>query len=480
MEKIKSKRVMLYSVLIMGIVLVAVGISYAYFTTMSNSNKQIVNSGTLEIAYQNTKNISTSGLMPTTEDEASIHQFTITNTGTLDTTYKISMIDIQLLKNNTPTTSANLKWALYETNGNYQEENLIRNGSFSSENGYQQGDSEYVIVTDLPLAVNENQSYVLKIWLQEIGTVQNDDQGLSLNFKIEVDTLVKEETAGIKSILKERESEDSTENFYAYSDSIDKMIIQNQLNPIQGATMQWDVSATNDESVMAYLVENASGGTYTLYLQGNDRIYFPENSSYLFLGFSQLTTIEGLNYVDTTQTIDMHGMFKNCDQLVSLDLQSFDTSQVTLLDSMFTGCEKLSYLNISSFNTQQVTNMNYMFSQCYALESIDVTHFDTSKVESMEGMFDGCVLFTELDLSSFVTAKVINMGAMFAYCERLATLDLRQMDFSAVTDSENLFHNLGETADTLTIIVKDEEARAFVQALLETPDTVTVTLVSEL
>ena len=41
--------------------------------------------------------------MPTTEDEASIHQFTITNTGTLDTTYNISMIDIQLLKNNTQT-----------------------------------------------------------------------------------------------------------------------------------------------------------------------------------------------------------------------------------------------------------------------------------------------------------------------------------------------------------------------------------------
>ena len=480
MEKIESKRIMLYSVLIMGIVLVVVGVSYAYFTAMANSNEQIVNSGTLEIAYQNTKNISASSLMPTMEEQANIHQFTVTNTGTLDTTYNISMINIELLKNSISTTSSNLMWALYEADSSYVEGSLVRKGSFSSESGYQQGDSEYVIVTDLPLAVDESQSYILKVWLQEAGTNQNEDQNMSLNFNIEVDTVDRNATTGIKSIMRRRDGSSSTENFYAYSDSIDKIIIQNQLNPISEATDNWDISASSDESVMAYLVENVSGGTYTLYLQGNDRIYFPENSSYLFLGFSQLTTIEGLNYVDTTQTIDMHGMFKNCDQLVSLDLQSFDTSQVTSLDSMFTGCEKLSYLNISSFNTQQVTNMNYMFSQCYALESIDVTHFDTSKVESMKGMFDGCVIFTELDLSSFVTAKVINMGAMFAYCERLATLDLRQMDFSAVTDSENLFHNLGETADTLTIIVKDEEARAFVQALLETPDTVTVTLVSEL
>ena len=121
--------------------------------------------------------------------------------------------------------------------------------------------------------------------------------------------------------------------------------------------------------------------------------------------------------------------------------------------------------------------MNYMFSMCYSLESIDVTHFDTSNVEEMGRMFDGCELFTELDLSSFVTTKLTDIHGMFGYCDNLLILDLRQMDFSNVTDSEDLFHELGETVN---IIVKDEEAREFVQALIETPDTVTVTLVSEL
>ena len=88
---------------------------------MANSNEQIVNSGTLEIAYQNTKNISASSLMPTMEEQANIHQFTVTNTGTLDTTYNISMINIELLKNSISTTSSNLMWALYEADSSYVE-----------------------------------------------------------------------------------------------------------------------------------------------------------------------------------------------------------------------------------------------------------------------------------------------------------------------------------------------------------------------
>ena len=477
MEKIESKRIMLYSVLIMGIVLVVVGVSYAYFTAMANSNEQIVNSGTLEIAYQNTKNISASSLMPTMEEQANIHQFTVTNTGTLDTTYNISMINIELLKNSISTTSSNLMWALYEADSSYVEGSLVRKGSFSSESGYQQGDSEYVIVTDLPLAVDESQSYILKVWLQEAGTNQNEDQNMSLNFNIEVDTVDRNATTGIKSIMRRRDGSSSTENFYAYSDSIDKIIIQNQLNPISEATDNWDISASSDGSVMAYLTENPSGDTYTLYIQGNNKIYFPENSADLLRNFPRLVTIEGLDYVDTSQVTNMSEMFKEDKQLTALDLKSFDTSKVISFESMFAECEKLASVNLDSFNTSLGIDFAYMFSMCYSLENLNVKHFDTSNAEEMHNMFDGCGLLTELDLSSFVILKVTDIGGIFAYCDNLALLDLRQMDFSNVGFYEDAFLDIGQTVN---IIVKDEESREFVRSLLETPETITFTLVSEL
>lgn len=446
MEKIESKRIMLYSVLIMGIVLVVVGVSYAYFTAMTNSNEQIVNSGTLEIAYQNTKNISASSLMPTTEEHANIHQFTVTNTGTLDTTYNISMINIELLKNSVSTTSSNLMWALYEADSSYVEGSLVRKGSFSSESGYQQGDSEYVIVTDPPLAVDESQSYILKVWLQEAGTNQNEDQNMSLNFNIEVDTVDRNATTGIKSIMRRRDSSSSTENFYAYSDSIDKIIIQNQLNPISEATDNWDISASNDGSVMAYLTENSSGDTYTLYIQGNNKIYFPENSADLLRNFPRLVTIEGLDYVDTSQVTNMRQMFSDCKNLVDLKLGNFDTSSATDMSSMFYHCEKITSLDLSSFDTSSATTMHQMFTGCYLLQEL-IMDFDTSKVTNTEKMFSDCYV--------------------------LEVVDLSHADFSNVDSYSGMFHDIFPTTQ---IIVKDAAAKEFVENAIEEIGSITITV----
>lgn len=186
MEKIESKRVLLYSVLVMTIVLVIVGVSYAYFSTTTNSNEQVVKSGVLEITYQNSQNITATEIVPTTEEEADVHQFTVTNTGTLDTTYSISMTNISLQKGNNPTTSSNLNWALYETNSNYVEDNLLQKGTFSPESNYSLGNSNYIIISDLSIPASESQSYILKVWLQETGAPQNEDQGMSLSFSVEV------------------------------------------------------------------------------------------------------------------------------------------------------------------------------------------------------------------------------------------------------------------------------------------------------
>ncbi len=188
MEKVESKKVLLYSVIVMTIILVVVGVSYAYFSATANSNEQVVQSGVLEITYQNGQNIATTEIVPTTEDEADIHQFTVTNTGTLDTTYSISMINISLQKSNNPTTSFNLNWALYETNSDYVEGSLLQKGTFSPESNYQLGDSNHVIISDLSLPASQSQSYSLKVWLQETGTPQNEDQGMSLSFTVEVNT----------------------------------------------------------------------------------------------------------------------------------------------------------------------------------------------------------------------------------------------------------------------------------------------------
>ena len=128
MSNIKSKKVLLLVVTIMGVFLVLFGVSYAYFTAIAVSDEQVVKSGTLVLTYHTGKNISLENVIPTEEENAGIHQFAIENTGTLDATYYMYLDNITLKKGETNAQSENLKWKLYKANESYVEQEEIANG----------------------------------------------------------------------------------------------------------------------------------------------------------------------------------------------------------------------------------------------------------------------------------------------------------------------------------------------------------------
>ena len=74
-----------------------------------------------------------------------------------------------------------------------------------------------------------------------------------------------------------------------------------------------------------------------------------------FYSFSNLTTIEGIENLNTEEVTDMSEMFYNCSSLTSLDVSKFNTDKVTDMSGMFWGCKKLTSLDLSSFNTAKVT-----------------------------------------------------------------------------------------------------------------------------
>ena len=213
-----------------------------------------------------------------------------------------------------------------------------------------------------------------------------------------------------------------------------------------------------------------------------------------FSGFSNLTTIEGIENLNTEKVTDMsymfnnctgltslnlssfntaevtkmNNMFKDCSSLTSLDLSNFDTSNVTNMSYMFYNCRELTSLNLSGFNTANVTNMSYMFSDCpnlrsltlssffntanvtdmssmfrgcSSLTSLDLSKFNTDKVENMSSMFNGCSDLENLTLSSFNTDNVTDMSAMFGSCQKLTSLDLSKFNTANVTNMNNMFYD---------------------------------------
>lgn len=108
-----------------------------------------------------------------------------------------------------------------------------------------------------------------------------------------------------------------------------------------------------------------------------------------FYNNSNLTTIEGLEYLNTEDVTNMEYMFAGCSALESLDLSKFNTAKVTSMAYMFNKCSALKSLNLSGFNTAKVTDMNRLFAGCSALESLDLSMFNTGNVTSMPNMFNG-------------------------------------------------------------------------------------------
>lgn len=111
-----------------------------------------------------------------------------------------------------------------------------------------------------------------------------------------------------------------------------------------------------------------------------DDVIKPISTASWFYGCSALTTINGLDKLDTSKVTDMSGMFINCSSLTSIDVSHFDTSNVTGdassgllesggLSSMFRGCTNLETLDLSHFNTSNVVTAENMFSKCVKLNT---------------------------------------------------------------------------------------------------------------
>ncbi|EAV9820768.1 BspA family leucine-rich repeat surface protein [Listeria monocytogenes] len=147
------------------------------------------------------------------------------------------------------------------------------------------------------------------------------------------------------------------------------------------------------------------------------------------------------NYPTAPSLLTTEGMFKNCSNLMEVDLSGLDTSAVTTMWDMFSSCRALEELDVSHFDTSSVSNMSYMFYDNRNLEVLDVSNLDTSSVTNMYAMFEDCTSLEELDVSNFDTSSVTDMYRVFNGCEKLKKLDVSNFDTSSATAMVQMFRN---------------------------------------
>ena len=201
----------------------------------------------------------------------------------------------------------------------------------------------------------------------------------------------------------------------------------------------WDIDGTYDGSTPVWTFWKDV--VTKVVFDSSFKDFRPTTTEGWFYNLSALTTIEGLENLNTSAVTDMSDMFYGCYSLTSLNLSNFNTSKVTDMNSMFSGCSSLTELNVSNFNTSKVTNMGYMFSGCSSLTELNLSNFNTSKVTYMRYMFFGCSGLTSLNLSNFKTSKVTNMSEMFSDCSGLKELNVSNFNTSKVTEMWGMFKN---------------------------------------
>ncbi len=169
--------------------------------------------------------------------------------------------------------------------------------------------------------------------------------------------------------------------------------------------------------------------------------YRPTTCYKWFNNFYNLTTIQGLENLNTSNVTNMNFMFRGCERLENINVSGFNTDNVTDMEGMFARCSAVQYLSVNYFNTANVTNMASMFSGCSSLQKINLRNHDMTKVYSMYAMFDGCTQLAEVDFSGVTMENVTDMGNMFDGCSSLKTVDLSGFNTANVTNMKSMFNN---------------------------------------
>lgn len=201
----------------------------------------------------------------------------------------------------------------------------------------------------------------------------------------------------------------------------------------------------------------------TVVFKRNFRDARPTTCLLWFGSCTNLTSIEGLENLNTSDVTRMDHMFYKCEKLRALDLSGFNTEKVEDMGDMFSNCKNLETLNLSSFKTNKLTNMSEMFLGCNKIAQLDLSGFNTSGVKALDQVFKNCCALEALDLSSFDTKWVTDMSSLFEYCQNLKTIYVSDR-FSTfnVKYSTNMFRSCDNLkgATAFADIQEKEQARA--------------------
>ena len=484
----KKKLIILFITLI--VLLLTVGIAYAYFSAsyIENTQEEMIVSGDIVLRIDDVNIVTNENFIPGDEIEK---MFTVTNTSDKNTTYDLWFSDVI----NTFYTSGEIIYKIYSDDGGI---NIT-----SDYNSVPTSDKK---IYTWSIDANTTHTYTLKIIYKDITTgsgnsIYNMGSSFSAKIKINEETSIARMTVGqtFNKKIKQLANPDATINYTSFSDT--NITGFQRTNELDTSKEYINIAYTDYEPIYAWY---DNGIIY--YYCAQEKIYILDGDEMLYK-FNGITEFTWPSDWDTSFLKSTSRVFKYMENCTKMDLRSMNTSSVNYMDDMFTHCKNLVDLDVSSFDTSNVKEMIGMFSYLSSIETLDLSNFytpslryissdqnynssdgqhcgaifsnmdklvtlkipnfdfssvanfvhmfnydgklkniiinkfDTSSGTNMAAMFNGCKELENIDFSNFNTSNVENMAQMFKGMNGIKRLDLSGFDTSNVTNMRGMFED---------------------------------------
>ena len=172
----------------------------------------------------------------------------------------------------------------------------------------------------------------------------------------------------------------------------------------------------------AWYWDNSNAKIKTVNFDSSFKDYKPYKLSYFFAGMIQLTSIINIQFLNTSETTNMQGMFAGCSAITRLDFYYLNTQNVVNFNDMFNGCKKLNTIYIGAlWNTNKATSSYGMFQDCKSIvggagTTYDANHTDASYAHADQGAANPGYL-----TGRFMSYANFNNGTLTFYYDNISS-----------------------------------------------------------
>lgn len=163
-----------------------------------------------------------------------------------------------------------------------------------------------------------------------------------------------------------------------------------------------------------------------------------------FQDMTNLQSVTGFAYFDTSECTEMSSMFANCTSLIAVDAPNMKTDNVLTANKMFFNCASLEHIDLTKCNMQKAVDMSEMFADCF--KAINIGLPKTRDVTTLQRAFYQVGMRSSVGtnlIGSLNTPNCIDMSEMFAHAMINDYKVAEQFDTQSLQTAKSMFESCG-------------------------------------